>query len=226
MWHIYLADLYLHWLPLLFEYHSWVLTQWKCTFDPGVFHGRSMYMSYHSSYSSNHWERFGVQNCQTSHSYQTTNLHIFNVERYVRWGCILNCFMLSSLPCFWSAIPTACYTFNVFYSCYISFVSAVSLNNVFDVIVELESLKSSVSFKMALLLRPLALLSMEMIQCIWIYHKMLHLLAPMLSMWQFHLYHFNVTLSTTMLCLPWEYKCRAPFGQVCIINVFCSICSN
>ena len=36
-------------------------------------------------------------------------------ERYVGWGCILNCFMLSSLPCFyafcWSAIPTSCYIF-------------------------------------------------------------------------------------------------------------------
>ena len=44
-----------------------------------------------------------------------------HVGRYVGWGCILNCFMLSSLPCFyafcWSAIPTSCYIFNVFYSC-------------------------------------------------------------------------------------------------------------
>jgi len=43
------------------------------------------------------------------------------VERYVGWGCMLNCYMLSSLPCFyafcWSAIPTSCYTFNVFDSC-------------------------------------------------------------------------------------------------------------
>jgi len=33
----------------------------------------------------------------------------------------MNCFMLSSIPCFyaicWSAIPTSCYIFNVFYSC-------------------------------------------------------------------------------------------------------------
>jgi len=31
----------------------------------------------------------------------STQLHptIFNVERYVGWGCILNCFTLSSLPC-------------------------------------------------------------------------------------------------------------------------------
>jgi len=29
-------------------------------------------------------------------------LHIFNVERYVGWGCILNCFMLSSLPCLYA----------------------------------------------------------------------------------------------------------------------------
>ena len=41
---------------------------------------------------------------------------IFNVERYVGWGCMLNCFMLSSLPFFyafcWSAIPTSHYIFN------------------------------------------------------------------------------------------------------------------
>ena len=46
---------------------------------------------------------------------------LFDVERYVGWGCILNCFMLSSLPCFyafcWSAIPTSCYIFNAVYSC-------------------------------------------------------------------------------------------------------------
>ena len=48
-----------------------------------------------------------------------STLHIFNVERIVGWGCILNCFMLSSLPCFlafcWSAITTSCYIFNVFF---------------------------------------------------------------------------------------------------------------
>jgi len=48
-------------------------------------------------------------------------LHIFPHQRYVRWSCVLNCFMLSSLPCFyafcWSAIHTSCYIFNVFYSC-------------------------------------------------------------------------------------------------------------
>ena len=27
---------------------------------------------------------------------QFSTLLIFNVERYIRWGCILNCFMLSS----------------------------------------------------------------------------------------------------------------------------------
>jgi len=36
---------------------------------------------------------------------------------YVGWGCIPNCYMLSSLPCFyalcWSAIPTSCYILNV-----------------------------------------------------------------------------------------------------------------
>ena len=40
---------------------------------------------------------------------------------YVGWSCVLNCLMLSSLPCFyalcWSAIPASCYIFNVFYSC-------------------------------------------------------------------------------------------------------------
>ena len=40
----------------------------------------------------------------------------------------LNCFMLSSLPCFyafcWSAIPTTCYIFNVFYSCSCNFFLA------------------------------------------------------------------------------------------------------
>jgi len=45
-------------------------------------------------------------------------LHIFNVQRYVGWGCILNCF-ISSLPYFypfyWSAIPTSRYIFNIFY---------------------------------------------------------------------------------------------------------------
>ena len=34
------------------------------------------------------------------------------------WSCVLNCFMLSSLPCFyafcWSSISTSCYIFNVF----------------------------------------------------------------------------------------------------------------
>jgi len=28
--------------------------------------------------------------------------HICNVERCVGWSCILNCFMLSSLPCFYA----------------------------------------------------------------------------------------------------------------------------
>ena len=45
----------------------------------------------------------------------------FPHERYVGWSCVLNCFMLSSLPCFyafcWSTIPTSCYIFNAFYSC-------------------------------------------------------------------------------------------------------------
>ena len=31
-------------------------------------------------------------------SVHNSTLHIFDVERYVEWGCILNCFMLSSLP--------------------------------------------------------------------------------------------------------------------------------
>ena len=40
-------------------------------------------------------------------------------------SCVLNCFMLSSVPCFyafcWSAIPTSCYIFDIFYSCSCSF---------------------------------------------------------------------------------------------------------
>ena len=52
---------------------------------------------------------------------KTPTLHIFPHQRYVGGSCALNCFMLSSLPCFyafcWSAIPTSCYSFNVFYSC-------------------------------------------------------------------------------------------------------------
>ena len=47
--------------------------------------------------------------------------YLSTVKRYVGWGCIPNCFVLSSLPCFyafcWSAIPTSCYIFNVCYSC-------------------------------------------------------------------------------------------------------------
>ena len=44
---------------------------------------------------------------------------IFDVGRYVGWGCILNCFMLSSLPCFyafcWSAIPTFLMFFFIYF---------------------------------------------------------------------------------------------------------------
>jgi len=35
-------------------------------------------------------------------SVHNSTLHIFNVERYVGWGCIPNCFILSSLPCFYA----------------------------------------------------------------------------------------------------------------------------
>ena len=60
-------------------------------------------------------------NLQYSSVHNSTQ-HIFDVERYVGWCCILNCFMLSPLPCFYafccSAIPTSCYIFNVFYSNY------------------------------------------------------------------------------------------------------------
>ena len=31
-----------------------------------------------------------------------SNIIIFNVGRYVGWGRVLNCFMLSSLPCFYA----------------------------------------------------------------------------------------------------------------------------
>jgi len=40
-------------------------------------------------------------------SIHNSNLHIFLPVKIWRWGCILNCFMLSSLPSFcWSAITT------------------------------------------------------------------------------------------------------------------------
>jgi len=64
------------------------------------------------------WRPYEVRKLFSVHN---STLHIFNVERYVGWGCILNCFMLQSQPCFyalcWSAIPTSCFIFNVFYSC-------------------------------------------------------------------------------------------------------------
>ena len=40
------------------------------------------------------------------------------MEKIYVWGCIPDCFMLSSLPCFpafcWSAIPTSCYYFIIY----------------------------------------------------------------------------------------------------------------
>ena len=58
----------------------------------------------------------------------TAEPHIFPHQRYVGWSCVLNCFMLSSLPYFyafcWSVIPTSCYIFNVFYSCSCHFFSS------------------------------------------------------------------------------------------------------
>ena len=55
-------------------------------------------------------------------------------RRYVGWSCVLNCFMLSSLPCFyafcWSAIPTSCYIFNVFYSCIMNEHTEAMFNNI------------------------------------------------------------------------------------------------
>ena len=57
----------------------------------------------------------------------TANFQAAEVTVWTRGSCARpfllywNCFMLSSLPCFyafcWSAIPTSCYIFNVFYSC-------------------------------------------------------------------------------------------------------------
>ena len=53
------------------------------------------------------------------------HLHISNMERYAGWCCILNCFMLSSLPCFYAfCCPTSCYVLNVFYSCSCHFFSS------------------------------------------------------------------------------------------------------
>ena len=41
--------------------------------------------------------------------------HIFNVERYVGWSCVLNCFMLSSLLCFPALCQSAIPTFLMFF---------------------------------------------------------------------------------------------------------------
>jgi len=58
------------------------------------------------------------QHIWTTESCISSTGSIFDVERYVGWCCILNSFMLLSLPCFyafcWSAIPTTCYSFNDF----------------------------------------------------------------------------------------------------------------
>ena len=63
-----------------------------------------------------------------SDSVHNSTLHIFNAERPVGWGCILNClcyhpYLVSTYAFCWSAIPTSCYIFNVFYSCYVTFFS-------------------------------------------------------------------------------------------------------
>jgi len=69
--------------------------------------------------SNNEWrKRFSIQP-------HPTYLSIwYDLALYVGWSCILNCFMLSSLPCFyalcWSAIPSSHYIFNdffIFYYC-------------------------------------------------------------------------------------------------------------
>jgi len=63
--------------------------------------------------AASEWREHGKWECDNYHQ------HIFNVERYVGWCCILNCFMLSSLHCFyafcWSAISTSRYTFLTFF---------------------------------------------------------------------------------------------------------------
>ena len=57
-------------------------------------------------------------------SVHNSTIHIFDVERYVGWGCILNCFMLSSLPCsmlFADLLSLHLVTFLIFfYSCSVS----------------------------------------------------------------------------------------------------------
>ena len=47
-------------------------------------------------------------------SVHNSTLHIFDVGRYVGWGCILNCFMQSSLPCF--CFLLICYPYILLYS--------------------------------------------------------------------------------------------------------------
>ena len=43
---------------------------------------------------------FALKNSINQFSTQLYPVHILNVERYVGWGCVLNCFMLSPLPGF------------------------------------------------------------------------------------------------------------------------------
>ena len=69
----------------------------------------------------NEWtEQFSIQP-------HPTHLSIwYDLALYIGWSCIPNCFLLSSLPCFyafcWSAIPTSHQMFNLFYSCICLFV--------------------------------------------------------------------------------------------------------
>ena len=84
-------------------------TYWYC--QPSNDSKQALFKKYQPMYKAR------IKNIKNSSVHNST-LHIFNVERYVGWGCILNCLMLSSLPCFyafyWYAIPTSCY---IFYSC-------------------------------------------------------------------------------------------------------------
>ena len=74
---------------------------------------------------------------------------------------------------------------------------------------------------MAQLPLPLALFSMGLIQHMWIYQTLTHPLAPMLTVWQFHSVHHSwLTLSTTILCHPWEYECREFSAQVWVTTCF------
>jgi len=80
-----------------------------------------------TKFSKSHWHNReqaphpSKRNLHLQKKRKVTMLHAGSGAVDVEGGCIPNCFMLSSLPCFhafcWSAIPTSCYVFNVVCSC-------------------------------------------------------------------------------------------------------------